>query len=173
MLGPYLIRMTMGYMTNGIKTLTAMCVGPISWQQTSLVEIHIRFKLRQMLAHSISGFLRNKEKEQVSDNHIYLLVDLRCNRPRETMEYFIVPSKVISEKMVYSKNKICCITSLGANNRILLTPGGGRLYSRPPLTFVTYAARYATNKQGQRRASWITVVKAVIGILSTRTSASL
>lgn len=46
-----------------------------------------------------------KTKEQVSDNHIYVLVNLRHNKSGETIEYFIVPSRVISKKMVYSKNK--------------------------------------------------------------------
>jgi len=41
----------------------------------------------------------------VSDNHIYVLVNLRHNKSGETIEYFIVPSRVISGKMVYSKNK--------------------------------------------------------------------
>ena len=44
-------------------------------------------------------------KEQVSENHIYVLVNLRHNKSGEMIEYFIVPSRVISEKMVYSKNK--------------------------------------------------------------------
>jgi hypothetical protein len=49
--------------------------------------------------------LTKKAKEQVSTNHIYVLVNLRKNKSGETIEYFIVPSKVVSEKMTYSKNK--------------------------------------------------------------------
>lgn len=49
--------------------------------------------------------LTSKAKEQVSKNHIYVLVNLRQNKLRETIEYFVVPSKVISDKMIYSKNK--------------------------------------------------------------------
>lgn len=49
--------------------------------------------------------LTKKAKEQVSDIHIYVLVNLRHNKSGETIEYFIVPSRVISEKMVYSKSK--------------------------------------------------------------------
>jgi len=49
--------------------------------------------------------LTKKAKEQVSGNHIYVLVNLRHNKSGEMIEYFIVPSRVISEKMVYSKNK--------------------------------------------------------------------
>jgi hypothetical protein len=49
--------------------------------------------------------LTSKAKEQVSKNHIYVLVNLRHNKLQETIEYFIVPSKVISDKMKYAKNK--------------------------------------------------------------------
>jgi hypothetical protein len=41
----------------------------------------------------------------VPRRHIYVLVNLRHNKSGEMIEYFIVPSRVISEKMVYSKNK--------------------------------------------------------------------
>jgi hypothetical protein len=43
-------------------------------------------------------FLTKKAKEQVSNNHIYVLVNLRHNKSGEMIEYFIVPSRVISEK---------------------------------------------------------------------------
>ena len=49
--------------------------------------------------------LTKKAKEQVSNNYIYVLVNLRHNKSGEMIEYFIVPSRVISERMVYSKNK--------------------------------------------------------------------
>ena len=49
--------------------------------------------------------LTKKAKEQVSNNYIYVLVNLRHNKSGEMIEYFIVPSRVISDKMVYSKNK--------------------------------------------------------------------
>jgi|LQYC01.1.fsa_nt_gi hypothetical protein len=49
--------------------------------------------------------LTSKAKEQISKSHIYVLVNLRKNKSGETIEYFIVPSGVISEKMIYSKNK--------------------------------------------------------------------
>ena len=55
-----------------------------------------------MRVFSISSFL---QKKQVSNNHIYVLVNLRHNKSGEMIEYFIVPSRVVSEKMVYSKNK--------------------------------------------------------------------
>jgi hypothetical protein len=43
--------------------------------------------------------------QQVSKTHIYVLVNLRRNRLGETAEYFVVPSKVVSDKMIYSRNK--------------------------------------------------------------------
>lgn len=49
--------------------------------------------------------LTKKAKEQLSKNHIYVLVNLRHNKSGEIIEYFIVPSRVIAEKMVYSRNK--------------------------------------------------------------------
>ncbi|MGO9137237.1 MAG: hypothetical protein ACLQBC_06160 [Syntrophales bacterium] len=49
--------------------------------------------------------LTSKAKEQVSKNHIYVLVNLRHDKSGETIQYFVVPSKVISDKMIYSKNK--------------------------------------------------------------------
>lgn len=49
--------------------------------------------------------LTKKAKDQVSKSHIYVLVNLRQNKSGEMIEYFIVPSRVISDKMVYSKNK--------------------------------------------------------------------
>jgi hypothetical protein len=39
------------------------------------------------------------------DCYIYVLVNLRHNKSGEIIEYFIVPSRVISEKMVYSESK--------------------------------------------------------------------
>ena len=48
--------------------------------------------------------LTKKAKEQVSKTHIYALVNLRKTKTGETIEYYIVPSNFISEKMVYSKN---------------------------------------------------------------------
>jgi len=52
-----------------------------------------------------SWLLTKKAKEQVSRNHIYVLVNLQPNKSGETIEYFVVPSKVISEKMIYSKSR--------------------------------------------------------------------
>lgn len=49
--------------------------------------------------------LTKKAREQVSLNHIYALVNLRKTKTGETIEYYIVPSNLISEKMVYSKNR--------------------------------------------------------------------
>lgn len=48
--------------------------------------------------------LTKKAKEQVSKNHIYILVNLRHNKTGDIIEYFIVPSIVVSDKMVYSKS---------------------------------------------------------------------
>lgn len=49
--------------------------------------------------------LTSKAKEQISKSHIYVLVNLRQNKSGERIEYFVVPSGVVSDKMVYSKNK--------------------------------------------------------------------
>ncbi|MCK4646614.1 MAG: hypothetical protein KAU46_10200 [Candidatus Aminicenantes bacterium] len=49
--------------------------------------------------------LSQKSKEQVSDTHIYALVNIRKNKEKETIEYYIVPSKVVSKKTIYSKSK--------------------------------------------------------------------
>jgi hypothetical protein len=49
--------------------------------------------------------LSKKSKEQVSKNHIYVLVNIRSRKTGESIEYYIVPSKTVSEKMVYEKNK--------------------------------------------------------------------
>jgi len=49
--------------------------------------------------------LSQKSKEQTSDTHIYVLVNIRRNKEKETIEYYIVPSKVVSQKTIYSKNK--------------------------------------------------------------------
>ena len=49
--------------------------------------------------------LTSKAKEQISKSHIYVLVNLRQNKSGERIEYFVVPSRVVSDKMVYSKNK--------------------------------------------------------------------
>ena len=49
--------------------------------------------------------LSQKSKEQASDTHIYVLVNIRKNKEKETIEYYIVPSKVVSKKTIYSKNK--------------------------------------------------------------------
>lgn len=39
----------------------------------------------------------------IASNHIYVLVNLRHNKAREMIEYFIVPSRVFAGKMLYSK----------------------------------------------------------------------
>jgi len=49
--------------------------------------------------------LSQKSKEQTSDTHIYVLVNIHKNKEKETIEYYIVPSKVVSQKTIYSKNK--------------------------------------------------------------------
>lgn len=49
--------------------------------------------------------LSQKSKKQVSDTHIYVLVNIRRKKEKETIEYYIVPSKIISRKIIYSKNK--------------------------------------------------------------------
>jgi len=46
--------------------------------------------------------LNKKAKEQVSESHIYVFVNLRRSRKSsETINFYVVPSKIVSEKMVY------------------------------------------------------------------------
>lgn len=47
--------------------------------------------------------LNKKAKELISPSHIYILVNIR--KEGEIIEYFIVPSEVISKKMVTEKRK--------------------------------------------------------------------
>jgi hypothetical protein len=41
----------------------------------------------------------------VSPTHIYALVNLIRRREGETIEYFVVPSTVVAEKLVHDKSK--------------------------------------------------------------------
>lgn len=43
--------------------------------------------------------LSKKAKTMVSRTHIYVLVNIRSNKLGEAIEYYIVPSKVLAEKM--------------------------------------------------------------------------
>ena len=49
--------------------------------------------------------LSQKAKSQVSDTHIYALVNIRKRKEKEEIEYYIVPSAVVAKKMFYSKSK--------------------------------------------------------------------
>ena len=49
--------------------------------------------------------LSKKTKDQVSRTHIYVLVNLIAQGEHEQVEYFVVPSKTMAEKMVYTKTK--------------------------------------------------------------------
>ena len=49
--------------------------------------------------------LSKKAKEQVSRSHIYALVNIRSRKDRETIEYYIVPSRVVADRMVYEKSR--------------------------------------------------------------------
>jgi len=44
-----------------------------------------------------------KASEYVSDTHIYVLVNIRAKKNGESIEYFVVPSKVISKKVKCEK----------------------------------------------------------------------
>ena len=46
--------------------------------------------------------LNKKAKEQVSENHIYVFVNIRTRKSGETIDFYVVPSKVVAEKVVYS-----------------------------------------------------------------------
>ena len=45
-----------------------------------------------------------KAKERVSESHIYVFVSIRSPKPGESIEYYVVPSKIVAEKIVYSKS---------------------------------------------------------------------
>lgn len=45
-----------------------------------------------------------KAKTYHSENHIYVLVNIRPDKDGETIEYYVVPSRVVAEKTVYSKS---------------------------------------------------------------------
>ena len=49
--------------------------------------------------------LNSKTEEMVSASHIYALVNLRASKAGESIEYFIVPSKVVAERMVHDWSK--------------------------------------------------------------------
>lgn len=40
----------------------------------------------------------------VSDTHVYVLVNLRSNRPEASPEFFVVPSKIVRDQTVHSKH---------------------------------------------------------------------
>jgi len=49
-----------------------------------------------------------KGEKIVSETHIYVLINIKeaCKKnPKEEVEYFVVPSKVIAEKLIYERNK--------------------------------------------------------------------
>jgi len=51
-------------------------------------------------ARSFSFFLLSKKaKEQVSDTHVYVLVNLRSRKDGEEIEYYVVPSRVVARKV--------------------------------------------------------------------------
>ena len=51
-------------------------------------------------ARTFGFWLLNKNsKEMVSKSHIYIFVNLRQSKEGEVIEYYIVPSKVVAEKM--------------------------------------------------------------------------
>ena len=47
--------------------------------------------------------LGKKAKTMVSRTHIYVLVNIRSKKDGETIEYFVVPSKIVAEKMILSE----------------------------------------------------------------------
>ena len=49
--------------------------------------------------------LNSKTQEMVSPTHIYVLVNIINSKKGETVEYFIVPSKVVAELLVHDKSK--------------------------------------------------------------------
>jgi hypothetical protein len=49
--------------------------------------------------------LNSKTEEMVSPSHIYALVNLRASKGGETVDYFIVPSKIVAERMTHDWSK--------------------------------------------------------------------
>lgn len=49
--------------------------------------------------------LNKKTKEHVSRSHIYALVNIRKSKSGEMIEYYLVPSKVIADKMIIGESK--------------------------------------------------------------------
>jgi hypothetical protein len=49
--------------------------------------------------------LNSKAKEIVSSSHVYALVNLRSGKTGDTVEYFIVPSQIVAERMVHDWSK--------------------------------------------------------------------
>ncbi len=49
--------------------------------------------------------LSGKTKETVSPTHIYVLVNLITRRDGETIEYFVIPSAIVAERLVHDKSK--------------------------------------------------------------------
>lgn len=45
----------------------------------------------------------SKAKDIVSDSHVYVLVNLRSPKSKEPADYYVVPSSVMADKMVYSE----------------------------------------------------------------------
>jgi len=57
-------------------------------------------------ARTFNFWLLNKDaRKLVSDTHVYVLVNLRKNNKGEAVEYYIVPSRVIADKMVHEINE--------------------------------------------------------------------
>lgn len=47
--------------------------------------------------------LNKKAKEQVSEGHIYMFVNIRTRKSGETIDYYVVPSKIVARNMVYQQ----------------------------------------------------------------------
>jgi len=48
--------------------------------------------------------LNKKAKDLVSGSHIYVFVNIRTRKSVEIIDFYVVPSKVVAKKMVYSKS---------------------------------------------------------------------
>lgn len=49
--------------------------------------------------------LNGKTEKAVSPTHIYALVDIIKRRDGETIEYFVIPSVVVAQRLVHDKSK--------------------------------------------------------------------
>jgi len=57
-------------------------------------------------ARTFNFWLLSKHaNDQVSDTHVYVLVNIRSRKNCEEIEYYVVPSRAVAAKMVYFERR--------------------------------------------------------------------